>query len=352
MLLIDGSFGEGGGQILRSSLALAMVTQRPFRIENIRAGREKPGLMRQHLTAVQAAAVICGGHVEGDRIGSTALSFTPGAVNPGDYHFSIGTAGSTTLVLQAVLLPLLIADGPSRLTLEGGTHNPHAPPFDFLASAYLPLIDRMGPKVTATLEQAGFYPAGGGRIVVEIEPGGELRGFDLLERGAARSHRARALVANLPRHIAERELRVVGRKLNWPEESLEAVEIENSRGPGNIVSIEVACEHVTEVFTGFGEVGRPAEAVATRAVQAVSAVSQSDRAGRGVFDRSTHAAVRHRRRRRFCVNGFVAARGDAPATDRPVSFGRSRGRQAADRRRDRQIRRLQFAARGRDIARP
>ncbi len=267
MIQIDGSFGEGGGQILRSSLALSIVTGKPFRIDKIRAGRQKPGLMRQHLTAAQAAARICGASLEGDRIGSTALSFKPGAARAGEYHFGVGTAGSTTLVLQTVLLPLLLADGPSRLTLEGGTHNPHAPPFDFLAAAYLPLINRMGPKVVATLERPGFYPAGGGRLVIEIEPTGALRGFELMQRGEPRSHRARALVANLPRHIAEREMRVVSAKLNWPQSCVEVVEITDPPGPGNAVMLEVAHEHVTELFVGFGEVGRPAEAVASEAVR-------------------------------------------------------------------------------------
>lgn len=267
MLLIDGSFGEGGGQIVRSSLTLSMVTGKPFRIDKMRAGRKRPGLMRQHLTAVRAAAQICSAKVTGDEIGSTNLEFEPGAATAGEYRFSIGTAGSTTLVLQTVLLPLTLADRPSQVTLEGGTHNPYAPPFDFLARAYLPLLNRMGPNVQARLEQPGFYPAGGGRIVVDIEPATELTGFELLERGKIVSRRARAVVANLPRHIAERELAVVQKRLNWDANWLEVEEIDRPRGPGNVVTLEVACENVTEVFTGFGQVGRTAEAVANTAVQ-------------------------------------------------------------------------------------
>jgi RNA 3'-terminal phosphate cyclase (ATP) len=136
MILIDGSIGEGGGQILRTALGLSMVTGQPFRIEKIRAGRDKPGLLRQHLTAVNAAATVCGASVEGAVISSRELSFTPGNVKAGEYTFSIGSAGSTTLVLQTVLPALLTADGPSSLTLEGGTHNPHAPPIDFLEKAF------------------------------------------------------------------------------------------------------------------------------------------------------------------------------------------------------------------------
>lgn len=267
ILRIDGSFGEGGGQILRSALALSMVTGRPLRLEKIRAGRSRPGLMRQHLTAVRAAAQVCGAAVRGDNIGSAQLSFIPGSVHGGEYHWSIGTAGSTTLVLQTILLPLLLADDASRILLEGGTHNPFAPPFDFISRTYLPLINKMGPAVRATLERPGFYPAGGGRIEVEIQPVPRLVELELLERGEIRSRRARATVANLPRHIAERELRVIKQKLDWDEEWLEVQELRGSSGPGNIVILEVSCAHVTEVFTGFGEVGRPAEAVAEHAVQ-------------------------------------------------------------------------------------
>lgn len=267
MLTIDGSFGEGGGQILRSSLALSMMTGREFRIEKIRARRSKPGLRRQHLTAVNAAGEVCGAEVSGAEIGSTCVDFAPGKVRGGEYTFSIGTAGSTTLVLQTVLLPLALASEPSRITLEGGTHNPFAPPFDFLARAYLPLIGRMGPRVNIQLERTGFYPAGGGRIMIEIEPVSQLEPFELMERGKLLSRGAVAHLANLPLHIAERELRVIQRKLNWPKKCLEINDITNSPGPGNLVTIEVQYEHVTEVFTGFGEIGRPAEAVATQAVQ-------------------------------------------------------------------------------------
>ncbi len=267
MLTIDGSFGEGGGQILRSSLALAMVTGQGLRIEKIRAGRKKPGLMRQHLTAVQAAAEISQARVSGADIGSTALEFVPGQVRPGDYTYGIGTAGSTTLVLQTILPALLTASGPSRLTFEGGTHNPFAPPFDFLAKAFIPLVNRMGPKVTATLERPGFYPAGGGKFSVSIEPTGKLQGFDLLETGEITGRRARAVLSNLPGHIAEREIRVLQKGTNWGESCFSVEQVSNSRGPGNIVIIEIESAKVTEVFTGFGEVGRAAEAVATLALQ-------------------------------------------------------------------------------------
>ncbi|MEX0776919.1 MAG: RNA 3'-terminal phosphate cyclase [Phycisphaeraceae bacterium] len=267
MLAIDGSFGEGGGQILRSSLAMSICTGQPFHIEKIRAGRQKPGLMRQHLTAVKAAAAVCEAKVEGDAIGSQALWFAPGAVRPGDYTFSVGTAGSTTLVLQTVLPALLTSGGPSNLTLEGGTHNPFAPPFDFLVHAFLPLVNRMGPRVTAVLDRPGFYPAGGGRFHVVIEPATKLTGFDLLERGQIKSQKARAILANLPAHIGDRELKVVADRLGWPRECLRVERADHSVGPGNLLTLTVESEHVTEVFTGFGERNRSAQGVAEQAVQ-------------------------------------------------------------------------------------
>jgi RNA 3'-terminal phosphate cyclase (ATP) len=264
---IDGSQGEGGGQIVRSSVALAMVTGTPIRVRNIRAGRRRPGLMRQHLTAVQAAAAICGGDLTGDRIGSTELELTPDAVVPGDYRFAVGTAGSTTLVLQTLLPALITAGGPSSLVLEGGTHNPMAPPFPFLAATFLPLLERMGPRVQATLERPGFYPAGGGRIRIGVEPCERLRGFELLEPGKRLAQRASALLAHLPRHIGERELELVRKKTGWPPSDLHIEEVEDSDGPGNLLVLEVESESITETFTGFGQVGVRAEAVAAQAVR-------------------------------------------------------------------------------------
>jgi RNA 3'-terminal phosphate cyclase (ATP) len=276
MLDIDGSFGEGGGQILRSSLALAITTGRPVRLSNIRARREKPGLMRQHLTAVSAAAAICNGRAVGAAVGSTDLTFEPGKVVPGDYTFAIGTAGSTTLVLQTILPSLLTARGPSTVTLEGGTHNPLAPPYEFLARAYLPLVNRMGPRVEATLERAGFAPGGGGRLRIVIMPAVNLAGFDLLERGAITHRSARALVANLPHNIGDRERKTVHERLGWDKSLTEVVELRDVVGPGNVLLIEIGSEQVTEVFSGFGSRGTSAEQVAENAVRPVSEYLATD----------------------------------------------------------------------------
>lgn len=266
MLSIDGSEGEGGGQILRSSLALSMVTGTPVRIHDIRARRARPGLMRQHLTAVQAAARVSGAQVEGDEVGSREIAFEPGEIRPGEYRFDIGTAGSTTLIFQTVLPALLQASGPSTLVLEGGTHNPQAPPFDFLDRAFLPLLRRMGARVQAELERPGFYPAGGGRLRMTITPSGPLDGLELLDRGEILDRRAVAILSSLPRHIAERELRHVERETGWERSAFEIREV-RSPGPGNILLLEIEAEAVTEVFAGFGEKGVRAEEVAERALR-------------------------------------------------------------------------------------
>jgi RNA 3'-terminal phosphate cyclase (ATP) len=283
MIEIDGTIGEGGGQILRSALGLSLVTGTPFRIQNIRAKRKKPGLMRQHLTCVQAATRIGCAKVDGDTIGSTTLTFEPGSRQPGgieggNFHFAIGTAGSTSLVLQAVLPALLVARGPSRIVIEGGTHNPWAPPYDFLVHAFLPLLARMGADVQIELERPGFFPAGGGRIAVTVQPigAGGWKPLHLPERGAPQRREAIAYVANLPESVAKRELKVIGRKLQFESRELLVRELPNSQGPGNMVSIVVASEHVTEVFTGFGELGKPAENVAGEAVHHAKEYLKSD----------------------------------------------------------------------------
>jgi RNA 3'-terminal phosphate cyclase (ATP) len=284
LLTIDGSAGEGGGQILRTSLSLSAITGEPFRLVNVRARRRRPGLLRQHLTALEAAAAITGGAVEGAALGSSEVVFRPGTVQPGHHAFSVGTAGSATLVFQTVLPPLLLAGAPSTLVLEGGTHNPMAPSFDFLDRAFLPLLRRMGPRVDVVLDVAGFYPAGGGRFRATVAPASALAPLELLARGEVRGRRARALVSALPRHVAERELRVVGERLGWDASCLVA-ETVRSPGPGNAVSIEIESEHVTEVFTAFGERGVRAETVAGRAAaEALEYLASDAPVGRHLAD--------------------------------------------------------------------
>jgi RNA 3'-terminal phosphate cyclase (ATP) len=262
MITIDGSEGEGGGQVLRNSCALSLVTGEPFRIENIRGGRSKPGLMRQHVTAIEAACVISGAECSGLMVGSTELTFRPGRVVPGEYHFAVGTAGSTGLVLQTVLLPLALAGGPSRLVLEGGTHNMMAPPFDFIERSFLPIINRMSPGVSARIVRHGFYPRGGGRIEVEITAS-QLTPIDCLARGELLSTGGQALVTGLPFEIAERMLARARRDLaSWPDDAFALRELPADQGPGVILLLEAQFAEVTEMVSGFGQLGVPGERLA------------------------------------------------------------------------------------------
>lgn len=272
MIEIDGSVGEGGGQILRTSLALSMCTGQPFTLTKIRAGRAKPGLMRQHLTCVNAAAAVCGADVQGAGLNSQSLVFTPGPVRAGDYEFNVGTAGSCTLVLQTVWPALMLADGPSRLKLGGGTHNPMAPPFQFLERAYAPLLRKLGANADLVLRRLGFYPAGGGEIESTIWPAkGSLQPFDLNDRGATVDSYAECFAPALPRSIARRELEQLGTSLGWSDAQLREAACRQNEGPGNALLATLAYEHVSEVFTAFGEKGVSAEQVAREVVREVRA---------------------------------------------------------------------------------
>jgi len=252
VIKIDGSQGEGGGQIIRTSLALSLVTGQPFRIDNIRARRRKPGLLRQHLTGVEAATQIGLAETEGAMLGSTSVTFRPTGVVPGNYTFSVGTAGSATLVLQTVLPALVLADGPSTLILEGGTHNSMAPPFDFLEKSFLPILNRMRPAVHAVLERPGFYPAGGGRMQVSIEPTEKLKSIDLVERGVTRSKHGRVVIAHLSDDIGKRQERMLRTKLGWSKDDVTIQRVKNSNGPGNVIMAEIETDSHTEVFSSFG----------------------------------------------------------------------------------------------------
>lgn len=267
MITIDGSYGEGGGQIMRTALGLSLVTGKPFTISHIRAKRKNPGLMRQHLTALNAAVAVGKADVQGNEPGSRSFTFEPQTIQSGSYRFSIGTAGSCTLVLQTVLPALMMTDKPSEIILEGGTHNPFAPPYDFLAKAFLPVLKTMGPQVRAELKKPGFYPAGGGRIHVSITPSPQLKVIDLTTRGPVVRKQAVATVVNLSRSIAERELSVIRQKMSLADEDLQANVMNHASGPGNVVTIDIQSRHVTEVFTGFGERGVSAERVAKACVK-------------------------------------------------------------------------------------
>jgi RNA 3'-terminal phosphate cyclase (ATP) len=262
MLTIDGATGEGGGQVLRTALALSMVTGTAFRIVNIRATRKRPGLMHQHLAAVNAAARICSARVEGAGLDSGELQFAPGEVAGGEYAFSIGTAGSTILLVQTVLPALLLAPEPSTVLVEGGTHNPLAPSFEFFDLAFVPLLRAMGARVKARLERPGFYPAGGGRVLVHIAPTRRLKPIQLQRRGAVRQIRATAMIAQLPEHIARRELDVIAQELSLEDPRLEIVRATTATGAGNALNLIIESQNATEVVSAVGTRGLRAERVA------------------------------------------------------------------------------------------
>ena len=276
MITVDGSFGEGGGQIIRTSLGLSLVTGKPFRIEKIRAKRKNPGLQKQHLTSVTAAAEVGNAEITGATLGSQEITFTPKEIKNGNFVFDIGTAGSTSLVLQTVLPALLVSSEKTSLVIRGGTHNPLAPPFDFLQKAFLPLLEKMGAKIDIDLVKYGFYPTGGGEINFLIEPPKKLKPIHINERGKVVSQSATALVANLPPHIAERELNVIRRSLGWDNADLKSEVIKNVRDNANIISITVEFENITEVFTGFGKRGIAAEDVARDVAREVKNYLKTD----------------------------------------------------------------------------
>ncbi len=267
MLEIDGAHGEGGGQILRTALAVAATTGTPCRIVRIRAGRGRPGLLAQHLAAVRMAATIADAEVAGATLGSSELTFVPRRLCPGEHTVDVGTAGSACLVAQVALTPLLHAPRRSTVRVSGGTHNRAAPPAEFLQRTFLPVLAQTGVRAELRLERHGFEPVGGGRVTLRVEPARRWVPLTLTGVGPARPGTARALLSRLPRHVGDRELDVVARELGWPREQLRVEEV-RAAGPGNILLLEVERPAVTEVVSAVGLRGVAAEEVARRAVSA------------------------------------------------------------------------------------
>jgi RNA 3'-terminal phosphate cyclase (ATP) len=286
---IDGSHGEGGGQVLRTSLALAIVTGRKLRMRRIRAGRKQPGLQRQHLACVEAAARLCGATVGPVDVGAQELVFAPPGMERGGFTpppgidacprelaIDIGTAGSATLVAQTILVPAIVRGEPLHAVITGGTHNPLAPPFEFLDRVFAPHLRAMGADVTFTLERHGVLPDGGGRLVLDVR-GGALRPIEVVRAGPVVARRAIAIVARLPRHVAERELAVAQERLGPPAAvrgsrplhvpmACEVRELPDD-GPHNVFMVEVELESgARELATAHGRKGYPAEDVADDAL--------------------------------------------------------------------------------------
>jgi RNA 3'-terminal phosphate cyclase (ATP) len=277
MIRIDGAAGEGGGQVLRSALTLSLLTSTPFEIVHIRAGRHKPGLMAQHLQAVAAAAAVGGARVEGAHPGSTSLVFEPTVIRPGHYRFEIGTAGSTSLVLQTVFLPLAFAHGPSTLEITGGTHVAWSPCYHYLELHWLPYLREMGVAAELALVRAGFYPRGGGQVTARIRPANLLRGLSLVERGRLTKIFCLSAVAQLEQSVAERQSREALTRLACLPVHIESRNISlPSPGKGTVFLTLAEFERTRCCYYALGERGKPAERVAEEAVDSFLAFLDTD----------------------------------------------------------------------------
>jgi RNA 3'-terminal phosphate cyclase (ATP) len=281
MLEIDGSYGEGGGQILRTALALAAIQTRPIRLINIRVRRKNPGLAAQHLTAVRAAAMICEAELAGDKLGSTTLTFAPQTTPvAGFYEFDVaearegGSAGAATLVLQTVLLPLALAGDTSVVTLRGGTHVPWSPSFHYVNEVYLPTLARLGIEATAKLRAWGWYPAGEGEIELTIAGSDRLDQIEAEQihefgpkRGELKQISGVAVASSLPARIAQR---MRNRAANLLAEAGLPAAIEPQRvrsvSPGAGIFLTAEYEASIAGFSALGKKGKPSEHVAEEAV--------------------------------------------------------------------------------------
>jgi RNA 3'-terminal phosphate cyclase (ATP) len=272
MIDLDGSFGEGGGQILRTSLALSLVTGQPFHLRNVRAGRRKPGLQPQHLMSVRAATTVGQAQVRGASLGSSDLVFEPGDVVPGKYTFSIGTAGATGLVLHTVYLPLALrTSAPSELTLTGGTHVLASPCFHFLDTTWRAYMALLGLRVKLHLRRPGFYPRGGGVVEAHIQPCPGLKSLNCEDCGAVTTATGISAVAGLPVAIADRQARRAARRLQEHGLKVDIQQETWSDGPGTALIIVLNTLPAPGLFFGLGARGKPAERVADEAVDQVIA---------------------------------------------------------------------------------
>lgn len=270
MIEIDGSYGEGGGQILRTALSLSCLYKKPFRIVNIRKGRKRPGLMPQHLTSVRAAQLLSSAEVIGDYPGSTELIFSPHSIKGGDFFFDIGTAGSTSLVLQTLIPALVFSEVKNTVVLKGGTHVPYSPSFHYLEKVFIPVLKRLEIDIQFTIESYGFYPKGGGKIRAEIFPAKEIKSLRVMERGMMSGLRGYSGVGNLPLSIAERQRNALIERINSRIKDLRCpVDIEllnvSSPGQGTFIFLRSESEHSMAGFTSLGERGKRAETVGEEA---------------------------------------------------------------------------------------
>jgi RNA 3'-terminal phosphate cyclase (ATP) len=285
MIEIDGSMGEGGGQVLRSALSASLITGIGFRIKNIRSRRSRPGLGAQHLKAIDAAAAVGQARVEGAQRNSTEVTFTPRSIRTGKYTFDIGTAGSTSLVLQTILIPLSLARSATSVSIKGGTHVPMAPCFHYLDNHWVEYLGSAGFDVMLKLDQAGFYPQGGGRISSIIRPANQINSIDLRRRSHLLAIQGTSGVANLSRNIAERQKQQAIRRLKNICNNIHIRSISiQSPGKGTFITLRAIFDSPYKgyqpacCYIGLGELGKPAERVADDAVEQVLSFLSTDAA--------------------------------------------------------------------------
>jgi RNA 3'-terminal phosphate cyclase (ATP) len=270
MIIIDGSQGEGGGQVLRTSLALSLMTGKDLEIYNVRANRSKPGLRPQHLKAVEAAASVGKAEITGAYLGSDELVFQPTGLFPGRFRFDIGTAGSTSLVLQTIFLPLSQGKSISSLTITGGTHVPWSPSFHYLEQHWLQFMQQVGCQGRLSLEAAGFYPKGAGEIKAIVKPAIQIRSLNITKRGDLKMIRGLSAVANLDRRIAERQRNQVLKRMGdrYPLSDIRLRRLP-ARYKGTMLLLLAEFEHSQACYFSLGELGKPAESVADETIDAM-----------------------------------------------------------------------------------
>lgn len=257
---LDGSHGEGGGQILRTALSLSCMTGHALKLYNIRTGRKKPGLMPQHITCVHAASEISNAEIKGAEAGSTELIFVPGKTMPGNYIFDIKTAGSCTLVFQTLLPPLMLGGKPSTVTIKGGTHVPLSPTYHYLADVLFPMLRKIDVSVDSAIDKYGFYPEGGGEVSFTVHPASQVKGLDVSERGALTALYGYSAVSHLPVQIALRQKNAMEQKVTSFHADIHIMNVE-SPGAGTFTFLAAQYKNTVAGFSSIGKKGKPAEKV-------------------------------------------------------------------------------------------
>jgi RNA 3'-phosphate cyclase len=266
MINVDGSYGEGGGQILRTSLSLSSLFGKSVKITNIRANRPKPGLAQQHMMGIKALRDMTGAEVKGLRAGSTEIEFSPGELRSGQYRIDIGTAGSITLILQALLIPSAFSQDEVELRITGGTDVRWSPPIDYVKSVFLPIARKMGYQAEIELISRGYYPKGNGKIRANILPIKSLAPIKLTGRGDLKAVKGVAHSLNLPCHIVERFVKSAKEALPGYECDI-VLECKKNFSTGCGITLWANYENSVLGASSIGEIGKPAEKVGREAGQ-------------------------------------------------------------------------------------